>query len=168
MFYYKKGIPDKRWFVSPGQDGSSMQYYPDFEEVHYSIKIWFDYFSDTLYYKLFSAWDILGHILNVKYELKIPSDKVYFSTALQKMKGKDRSLYNCLDKIRNSPIYEKAHQIRRNITHNCLPRNAGINVIKRGKSVEVGLKEYIPSEKIVDNIHDTLRLLADTLNYILG
>jgi len=55
MFYYKKGIPDKRWSISPGANGESVQYYPDFKEVHFHIKMWFDYFSDTLYYKLFSA-----------------------------------------------------------------------------------------------------------------
>ena len=66
MFYYGKGIPDKRWYISPGRNGASIQYYPDFADVHFQIKAWFDFYSDVLYYKLFSAWDLMGHVLNVQ------------------------------------------------------------------------------------------------------
>ena len=60
MFYYEKGIPDKRWYSSPGINGASVQYYPDFEEVHFHIKMWFDFFSDTLLLSI----SAMGHILN--------------------------------------------------------------------------------------------------------
>ena len=76
-----------------------MQFYPDFEDVHYAIKMWFDYFSDTFYYKLFSAWDIIGHFLNVKYGLKIPNDKVYFSIAVNKLKDINKNIYSNFNDI---------------------------------------------------------------------
>jgi hypothetical protein len=53
MFYYEKGIPDKRWYISPGRNGASVQYFPDFQDIHFETKAWFDFYSDTLYYKLF-------------------------------------------------------------------------------------------------------------------
>lgn len=168
MFYYEKGIPDKRWYISPGANGESIQYYPDFEEVHRGIKMWFDYFSDTLYYKLFSAWDLVGHFLNVKYDLKIPKRDVYFSIALQKLgnEDKDRNLYKWLNDIKKLPAYEKAHKIRKDITHNYLPHSGGINVKRHGQSITIDLNDYIPSEEIVTNAQEALDLFAQTLQYI--
>lgn len=166
MFYYEKGIPDRQWYKSPGTNGASVQYFPDFEEVHYSIKKWFDYFSDTLYYKLFSALDLVGHLLNVRYDLNIPKERVYFSTALKKLKDKDKNLYKCLNDIKNSQAFEKARSIRRDITHNYLPHSAGLDVKRCGQSITIDLKEYIPSEEIVANIREALKLFAKILQCI--
>jgi hypothetical protein len=66
MYYYEKDIPDKRWYVSPSKDGHSVQYFPDFAERHFHLKGWFDFYSDTFYYKLFSAWDSVGHMGRAK------------------------------------------------------------------------------------------------------
>jgi len=166
MFYYEKGIPDKQWYKSPGANGASVQYFPDFKEVHYSIKMWFDYFSDTLYYKLFSAWDLVGHLLKVKYDFKIRKDSVSFSTALEKLKDKDTNLYNCLNSIKNSPVYKEAHKIRSDITHNYLPHTAHMVVHSGSKLTTIDLKQYIPSEEIVTNVREALELFTETLQCI--
>ena len=154
MFYYEKGIPDKRPWISPGKNGASVQYFPDFKEVHYSIKMWFDYFSDTLYYKLFSAWDVVGHILKVKYDLEIKERDVSFSTAFKKLGDgdKDKNLYDCLKKVKDSPVYQKAHRIRSDITHNYLPNTAHMVVRRCSQFTTIDLKEYITSEEIVTNV----------------
>ena len=166
MFYYKKGIPDKRWSISPGINGASVQYYPDFEEVHYSIKVWFDYFSDTLYYKLFSAWDVVGHVLNMKYGLNIKKKGVYFSTAYKKLGDKDKNLHDCLKNIIDSPVYERANEIRNDITHNYIPHGAHMVVHRSNKSTTIGPKQYRPSEEIVTNVQEALDLFATTLRCI--
>jgi hypothetical protein len=57
--YFAMGIPDKRWHISPGRNGASIEYFPDFDELHYGINDWFDFFADTYCYKLFSALDLL-------------------------------------------------------------------------------------------------------------
>jgi hypothetical protein len=167
MFYYEKGIPDKRWYISPGRDGASVQYYPDFEDVHFEIKAWFDFYSDTLYYKLFSAWDLVGHELNAKYDLRI--DRVDFGLAISGLKAKDAPLYTSLKTIQDSPIYKRANKIRNDITHNYLPYTTGIAFCtdKSGFRTTIGLREYVTSEEIVANIHATIDLFATTLKYIL-
>ncbi len=86
MFYYEKGIPDKRWY---GEEG---KIFPDFDERHFYIKRWFDFYSDTSYYKLFSAWDLMGHVLNVKYDSGV--NKVDFAKAISRLKNEGMtSLY---------------------------------------------------------------------------
>ena len=166
MFYYEKGIPDKRWYSSPGINGASVQYYPDFEEVHFHIKRWFDFFSDTLYYKLFSAWDLIGHILKVKYDLEIKEREVYFSTAFKKLGDKEKNLRRCLKKVKDSPVYKEALKIRNNITHNYLPNTAHMVVLRHSQSTTIDLKEYKTSEEIVTNVRGTLELFAETLQCI--
>ena len=166
MFYYEKGIPDKRWYISPGTSGESVQYYPDFEEVHFHIKMWFDFFSDTLYYKLFSAWDLIGHVLKVKYGLDIRKERVYFGPAVDKLGDKDKNLYCCLKKVKESPVYQRAHKIRVDITHNYLPNTAHMVVRRCSQSTTIDLKEYISSEEIVTNVQGALELFATTLQCI--
>jgi hypothetical protein len=168
MFYYGKGIPDNRWNISPGENGSSIQYFPDFKEAHYLLKTWFDYFSDTFYYKLFSSLDIIGHIINVKYELDIQNNHIYFTNLVNELKNKDNSLFLCLDSIFKSPAYNDANRIRNNITHNFLPSSVGMYVIRDGKSGGIGIKKYVTSENIVSNIQNVLRLFVKTLEYING
>jgi hypothetical protein len=168
VFYYEKGIPDKRWYISPGRNGASVQYYPDFEDVHFQIKAWFDFYSDTLYYKLFSAWDLVGHELNVKYNLGIK--RVDFGLAIRGLKTKDMGLYPSLKTIQDSPTYKKANKIRNDITHNYLPYTTGIAFCtdKSGSRTTIGLREYVTSEEIVANIHGAIELFTTTLERVLA
>ena len=53
MFYHRKGIPDDPWFISPGKEGQSVQYLPNFEEKHFWYKSQFDYYADYSTTKLF-------------------------------------------------------------------------------------------------------------------
>lgn len=168
LFYYEKGIPDKRWYASPGEDGASIQYYPDFEDIHFQIKAWFDCYSDTLYYKLFSAWDLLGHMLNTEYDLAIR--KVDFGKAVRELEAKDTSLYTFLKTIQGSPAYKKANDIRNDITHNYLPYTTGIAFCsdKSGLRTTIGLREYVTSEEIVANIHAVIVLFTTALECVLA
>ena len=166
MFYYGKGIPDARWRISPGRKGQSIEFFPDFEERHFAIKAWFDFFSDTLYYKLFSAWDVLGHVLNVKYDLR--AERVDFGQAVKALKSKEPGLHAKLAEVRESAAFQKANKLRNDITHNYLPNTTGFTVRRSGTSISVGSKAYVPSGEIVANIQETLPLFAATLQYVLG
>src|SRR6185436_20875671 len=44
MFHFTRGIPDDEWFVSPGKDGASIDYYPHFDEKDHFTKAQFDYY----------------------------------------------------------------------------------------------------------------------------
>lgn len=55
--YYDKGIPDNPYYISPGKEGQSVQYFPNFESEHWMRLYWFNHFADAAYMKLFSVWD---------------------------------------------------------------------------------------------------------------
>jgi hypothetical protein len=168
MFYYEKGIPDNPWWAE--RESGGVIFYPQFEDRHFRIKEWFDFYSDTLYYKLFSAWDVIGHVINVKYALGLKQKEVYFRSAVTAL-GKDtqeQTLYKGLVTITGSPHFERANGLRHDITHNYLPNVPSVAVHDdEKKSWHFGRKTtYVRSDEIVENVGHILRLFCSTLQYI--
>lgn len=148
MYYYEKGIPDKCWYISPSKDGHSVQYFPDFAEKHFHIKGWFDFYSDTFYYKLFSAWDSVGHMINVAYGLSVK--KVSFSTAVKALNNRrNEILYKRLKELQNSTGFVKAKEIRNDIAHNYLPNTPRIRIYRGDVSKSEIYPRFKPIAKLV-------------------
>ncbi|MFC1679036.1 Cthe_2314 family HEPN domain-containing protein [Elusimicrobiota bacterium] len=173
MFYSKQGIPDKRWHISPGSRGSSVEYFPDFEDRHFEIKGWFDFYADTLYYKLFSAWDIVGHILNVKCNLGL--SRASFHNAVCVAIEQNSASYTHWSQIVTSSVFRKAKGIRHDITHNYLPSTTGMTIglkeysiggKRKRKEYRFGMKKYLPSDEIVANLDQALDLFKITLEKV--
>lgn len=158
-YFFKKGIPDEEWHVSPGNSGASIEYFPHFQPIHYAIKDWFDYYSDVFYYKFFSALDMVGHILNVRYELGIKQSKVSFQSVVVDLRDKDHTLHTMLEEIINSTVYREGRRFRNNITHNYLPSSTGMSVNMSEQGGSIGMREYTPSAVIMGNIEEILALL---------
>jgi hypothetical protein len=163
-FYFEKGIPDKEWFISPGRNGESVQYFPHFTQYHFQIKSWFDYYVDTFYYKLFSALDTIGQILNVKHNLGIKKpDLGKVMTKLEKMHP---DIHNQLKRLKDKPAFKQANELRNDITHNFLPSSIGGSITKFQDAPALGIGEYVPSATIKQNIIDVLYVFVDILNYL--
>lgn len=165
-YFFKKGIPDDEQHISPGRSRASVEYFPHFESIHFLIKDWFDYYADTFYYKLFSAWDMLGHILNARYRLGIIRHNVSFRQAVNKLGKKDKRLYNHLDEIRNHPAFKEAQRLRNDITHNCLPSSTSMSVTLNEKGGSIGIREYTTSATITKNAQDVVDLLERAVLFI--
>jgi Cthe_2314-like HEPN len=165
MFHFNKGIPDDEWFISPGKKGQSIEYYPHFEKKDHLVKAQFDYYADIFYYKLFSAWDTLGHLLNVTYELEI--ERASFYKAIEKLKTVKPTLYVKLKGVMVSFDFETMREFRHNITHNHLPGHIGSSARRVSKNlVTFGGGSYTPSAQIKDNVIKSLDLFAETLEAI--
>lgn len=167
-FYFDKGIPDEEWYKSPGDDGISIQYFPNFEKKHFIVKDWFDYYSNAFYYSLFSAWDTVGHILNVYFRLGLQPERVYFASAVSKLQHSDLDLWRKLDDVLNSPVYQKAKSLRNDITHNYLPSSTGLGITTRKSetviTTSVGIRKYVTSNEIKSNAVGILNLLCECID----
>jgi Cthe_2314-like HEPN len=165
MFHFNKGIPDDEWFISPGKKGQSIEYYPHFEEKDHLVKAQFDYYADIFYYKLFSAWDTLGHLLNVTYELEI--ERASFHKAVGGLKTVKPVLYGKLETIMCSSDFKRMREFRHSITHNHLPGHIG-SIVRRvsKKHITGGGGSYTPSAQIKDNVIKSLDLFAEALEAI--
>lgn len=167
MFYFDMGIPDDEWSVSGEQGG--IKYLPNFDDKHYQIQDEFTYYADVFYYKLFSAWDTIGHILNVRYKLGIEK-RPDFHKAISKLAQASTSLFDKLQTIINDPDYKEARELRNTITHNYLPNIIGSTVrqikTQSGTMITGGGGSYTPSATIKENVVKALSLFAETLESV--
>lgn len=166
-FYYQRGIPDGRWQISPGRNGQSIEYFPDFEEHHFVIKGWFDFYCDTFYQKLFSAWSILGHLLNIEYALGIKERDVDFIPAVRRVASVDAELARKLQSVVQHASFTAAQRLRHDITHNEAPTSTGMTVTRHESDEAVvyamGTRAYTTSAVFMENAQSTIALLNESL-----
>jgi hypothetical protein len=164
-FLFNKGIPDDEWYISPGRSGASVEYFPHFEERHYLIKAQFHYFVDVFYYKFFSAWDNLGHILNHMYGLGI--DRVDFRKAVKGLKQKRPDLHTKLNSLIQSDDFTKMIEYRHSSTHNELIGHVGSVSTKVSENeYSLGVGKYIPTAMIKENTDKSLLLFMNAITFI--
>lgn len=165
IYYYNMGIPDEEWNKSPGNHGSSVQYFHNFEEKHYGIKYFFNYYSDIFYYKIFGVWDSIYHLINKFYQINIQTNDIKFKNKLlKKLKKHNKDLYKYFENLSKNDIYLKAKKLRNDLTHN-FPSNdigPGVNRDEDG-SIIVGVGDYVTSNEFKENMEGLLELLRDTI-----
>lgn len=168
-FNFDLGIPDDPWFVSPGRDGRGTEFFPNFEEKHFWHKMQFDFYGDVFYYKWFSAFDTLGQILNLIYNLKLSLPT--FASAVARLETVDPSLFADLQsEVTKQQSFKTAKQFRNDMTHNYLPGRSGGSVecatTDNGTSVSLGIGQYVPTKLIMANMVECFELLAVAMELI--
>ncbi|OUM83850.1 Cthe_2314 family HEPN domain-containing protein [Parageobacillus thermoglucosidasius] len=158
MHYYKKGIPDDEWFLSPGKEGQSVQYFPHFNEENFYYKMMFDYYMDIFYYKFFSAWDTMFHVINVYYSFDLLPNSRFNSNVMQRLLQRNNSLHTIISNVSNSEPFVQSRTLRNNITHNYAPNDisSGITIekIKEGVSkISFGIGTYTTSKTFIENVN---------------
>src|SRR5699024_8033324 len=96
LFYYYNAILYDECYMSQGKQGQSVQYYPHFEDQHYSNLYNFSYFVDIFILKSFTVYETIGHLLFKLYNFKIKRN-ISFNNAILKLKDVNYPLYKELD-----------------------------------------------------------------------
>lgn len=130
--YFDKGIPDKPWYKSPGDDGSNIQYMPLFKDEHWMRRYWFNYFSDTYYLKIFSVWDSVYELLNCYYDLKYRIDSHLKNNVKRWLRVNKPNIL----KILNDQRHIKSKKYRNLAAHGTSPATV-TNTVKEKKDVWV-------------------------------
>lgn len=170
MYYYGKGIPDKEWYISPGKNGESVQYFPYFEEKHYVYLYWFGFYMDSYYTKFFSLIDTIYHLINIKYGFGIENSLGFNRKISNELKIKDNELYEFLDSIRINETYLKVSEFRNNITHNYRPNQIDSGINRKSESgkfvISMSVGNYTPTNEFVINIEQSIDLLSYIIDNI--
>ncbi|MYL30726.1 hypothetical protein GLW03_12910 [Halobacillus halophilus] len=170
MFYYYKGIPDDEWYISPGNEGQSVQFFPHFEEKHYSNLYNFSFFADTFFLKAFTVFETIGHLLYKQYEIEVDEsnflDKVSFNNALHKMKNIDKSFSDDLFKVKGSDDFKKGVKMRNDIAHNHPPYQVSSGITLGEKSASYGVGEYTTSSEIKETMIGLMRSIQETMEVL--
>lgn len=163
-YFYNKGIPDDEWFLSPGRQGQSIEFLPHFSKRDHSVKMMFDYYADIFYYKLFSCWDNVGHLLNLQYDLEL--NRPDFHKAIDKLQQANNPLWLRLQPIRDSSDFQLMKELRHDVTHNELPGHIGSGIKKYPDGFSFGGGDYTPSKAIRDNAIASLDLFKTAISEI--
>lgn len=158
-FYYQLGIPDEN------EKRNNNDIFKDFESHHFGNKEKFDYYTDIFYFKVFSCWEVIGHILNIQYDLKMK--KIEFKKVVRHLKTKDNDMFLKLFEIINNNEFINANFYRNQITHNYSPNMPGLVrcIDKNGASIEY-VQKYYSSRVVYDNINSVLELLKRSIEVI--
>nr|WP_248278033.1 Cthe_2314 family HEPN domain-containing protein [Paenibacillus sp. SZ31] len=159
-FYYELGIPDEI------EQRNNKDIFNDFEEHHYQIKARFDNCTDVFYFKIFSCWETLGHILNIQYDLK--TKRVYFRDVVSSLEKIDANMYFELNEIINDTEFKNAINYRNQITHNQSPNIPGLvrTRFKNGLETEK-FQECLSPNNVIKNINFIIELLKRSI-FIIG
>jgi hypothetical protein len=161
MFYYYKGIPDNEWYISPGKQGQSVQYFPHFEDKDYSNHYNFAYFVDAFFLQSFTVYETIGHLLFKLFNMNINEDdsrdQISFNNAIFKLKEINRSLYKDLNKVKYSNDFQFGLHMRNDIAHNHPPHEIDSGISKLGGLVGFGVGKYTTSNKIKNVMIGLLR-----------
>lgn len=132
--YFNAGIPDDRWSISPGKQGQSVQYMPDFTEEHWGRNLWFGYFANVYYLTLYSIWDSVIEIINHYYDYDYPPANRQRKQVMEALKKDHRALFDILDALTADPIYKKAQEYRTAAAHGTTP-NTVTDRIQQDKDI---------------------------------
>lgn len=165
MNYYNQGIPDDEWNISPGKNGESVQYFPNFKEKHYAYNYWFGFYIDSFYTKFFGLIDNIYHIFNSKYYLKVPEKYGFNKNVIEELKKKDINLANYLDNIRNNNVFREVSNFRNDIVHNYRRNQIDDRVTVENRSdgstrYIYGVGKYTTTKQFVENIEKGIEFLA--------
>ncbi|MBN1292921.1 MAG: hypothetical protein JXB48_13855 [Candidatus Latescibacteria bacterium] len=164
MFYYNQGIPDEPYFISPGRNGQSVEYFPNFSHEHFVIKDYFDFYADIYFLKLFSAIDDgLWQLLNVYFSLDIDVCEVTWKNVCSKIANIDSIILDSLKEIYNDDRYRIGKEMRNSITHRLPVGSQGTGISREEDSISFGIHDYVSSKKTVEVAKNLLNFCIEAL-----
>ena len=196
--YFNAGIPDDRWYQSPGDKGQSVQYMPDFLEEHWGRNIWFGYFSNVYYMTISSIWDSVLEIINHYYDYDFPVDMRLRSNILKKLKAEHSEIADIFAALQSNELYSQAQEYRTGAAHGSAANNVkntvkyeknivstfpilddnGMLVLdskgkpmteqKKVRKISLGIGKYTPTRVIFQNMQDYAKLSAEKIHEILS
>jgi hypothetical protein len=178
FFYFQKCIPDDEYYVYDEKTGSE-RYFPHFGEKDYCNLIWFRYHSDIFFYKLFSAWDNLAHIINIIYNMKIYKPDFSLKGLGIESRELEKSNENLSNRLKfeilNDSDFNKVRLFRNDVTHNLLPSQINFlekSVQEKAKGkvkkeiASFGIGKYARSKKVANSSRIALKLFDKTLSIV--
>lgn len=145
--YFDKGIPDDPWFISPGEHGESVQYMPKFKPKDWLIRYWFSYFSEAVYFKLFSIWDSVVGLLNEFYQMGHEEDIRFRSKVMKTLKSQRYDIAQYMEDILEEPIYKEANMYRTRIIHGATPNDVSSG-LRISRNIETEVYDFNNDGKI--------------------
>ncbi len=195
--YYDMGIPDDPWYMSPGKNGESIQYMPNFSEEHWGRQFWYNYFANTFYLRISALWDSIIEILNHYYGYNFSPDGRLRDKVFKSLENDKPELHNLFIAIKKDKRYKDAQEYRTMAAHGTFDgdihdmikveydkrtdnserdENGNLilkddkNKLEKSKSitaVSYGVGDYINAETIMMNIEEYSKFMGIKIQEIV-
>lgn len=153
--YYDKGIPDDPWYISPGKEGQSVQYFPNFNEEHWMRKYWFNYFTDTFYLKISAVWDSIVEIINEHYGYGFTQDLRFRSNVFKKLKDDNPDLISIFNAVQDDQLYKDAQKYRTSAAHGTSAGEVS-NTVNTQRDVLTEVPEVVDGKMVKETVRAKL------------
>lgn len=90
--------------------------------------IWFAYQVESLLTRIIGAFDVLFHLANAIYQLKIKEGMKFNTYVTQRLRNKNRKLHNLMKQIKKDTRFQQANKLRNDFVHNFTPTNLRLEV----------------------------------------
>ena len=187
--YFDQHIPDDPWYISPGKDGQSIQYMPEFQPKDWLKRYWFSYFAEVMYFKIFSIRDSLVGFINEYYQMECTQDSHLVGSVSKKLKSRRKDIVDFLSDFLEDPIYKEAQKYRTEIVHGATPMDVSSGVsLKRNVDTQIteiaedgaviekqvkaafqlswGIGDYTGTKTIMDNLESVSTLMGRNIKCI--
>ena len=175
--YYDKGIPDDPWYLSPGRNEESIEYFPLFEDNDHIALYWFSYFADSVYLKIFSVFDSLLEIVNIYYNYDFKSNLQLKNNLYKKLKTEHNNVFEILYKFEKDSKVKASRDLRNSASHHA--SNGSVkNTVLREKTKDVcgnisttkitaRVGDYTPAKTILENVEICANNLGLTIQNVI-
>jgi hypothetical protein len=173
IFYKNQVKPDDPYYISPGKNGMSVEFFPKFEIKDHLMKKQFDFYCDVFFYKIFSALDVLWQLLNVYYQLGIKSKYVSIigrkstdSIFLKRLKKCNEKLYYVIKQTKKDKRFIDAKNFRNSVAHRKPAGTFSSGVHRLKNEIDICVPDYTSSDKVLRIITDFIDLCGDIIEKI--
>lgn len=150
MHHYEKGIPDDQYANLKGEK--------------LAVHIWFAFYAESLVSRLVGTYDILFHIANVKYKLKVNKGMGFNRKVLKELESENTDVHDLLMSIKSDDNYIDLSNLRNDFIHNNSPANLDSGIKESGNGVTAfGKGHYVKSSEIIEIFKKGLEHLQTTV-----
>lgn len=140
----------------------TMLYFSKDAKGNLGNQYWYSYYAESLTQRIFGAYDLLMHVINVKYLFNITPGPGFNSKVRKKLKSKNPELYAELKKIMRDEEYFQLGELRNNFTHNNSPTNLTSGVERKDGIITVSQGVRTSNDDILKSIKEGLSHLERT------
>ncbi|MGA3601748.1 Cthe_2314 family HEPN domain-containing protein [Lysinibacillus agricola] len=138
------------------------QNYDDFDKNNVGIQYWYSYYTESLTQRVLGAYDLLMHVINVKYQFnKAPGSRFNFEV-MKSLKEENLELYDELKQAIDDVEYFQISELRNDFTHNNNPTNLTSGVERKEGIITISKGVRTSNNVILKSIKEGLSHLERT------
>ncbi|WP_110955199.1 Cthe_2314 family HEPN domain-containing protein [Anaerosinus massiliensis] len=164
-YHYAEKFNDDVWHRNNEEEGC-IEYFP-YTQKEALNKAMFDFFAYTCFSVVFSAFDIIGQVVNGEYKLGFAITDVSFNKIVcPKLENINKNLFDTLNKIKKGDKFESV-KLRHSFIHRIPPTELIAFAVKdKGNVKSLTVGKYVTSKEIMECMKEAIDCLLETLNAI--